>query len=33
MKIEKIQVSKIKDLNLDEEINWSTNIKMSSSVK
>ncbi len=33
MKIERIQVSKIKDLNLDEEISWSTNVKMNSSVK
>ncbi len=33
MKIERIQVSKIKDLNLDEEISWLTNVKMNSSVK
>ncbi len=33
MKTERVQVSKIKDLNLNEEISWSTNVEMNSSVK
>ncbi len=33
MKIEKIQVSKSKNLNLDEEVSWLTNVKMNSSIK
>ncbi len=33
MKIERIQVLKIKDLNLDEEISWSSNVEMNSLIK